>query len=141
GQTVTAWAGTTNSEVEKVEFKWMDPDENVIFDENVTVFGPYTTPDVPPNAPQQIINWANDNPEVTIYYANNTQIPDEIGDWGVQVFFYAPGGHLRGQESDIIKIRASSINVTPEIPVLGTAGATLAMLLSLGFLLKRKKQH
>lgn len=144
GESVTAWAGTTDSEVYKVEFKWKNPlpNENVIFDENVTVFGPYTTPDVPPNVPQEIVDWADNNHGFTIYYASNTQIPDEIGDWGVQILFYAPRGNLRGQESGIVKIRATSINVIPEIPVVGTAGAAAVMLLGIGlFWNKKKKQH
>jgi hypothetical protein len=140
GESVTAWAGTTDSEVYKVEFKWKDPDENVIFDENVMVLTPYTTPDVPPNVPQEIAEWADNNHGFTIYHASNAQTPYEIGDWGVQILFYAPEGHLQGEGSEIIKIRATSINVIPEIPVVGTAGAAIAMLLGIGLFWKKKEK-
>jgi hypothetical protein len=147
GQSVTAWAGTNNSQVYQVEFKWKNETGHVIYDVNVTNLDSYTTPDYPPGAPQEIIEWATNssNKGIKIFYANNTQIPDSQGEWSVQVFFYAPGGHLMGQGSGKIKIKATSFNVTPDIPILGTAGALTAMLLSLGFFLHRKrasnKQH
>jgi hypothetical protein len=142
GASVTVWAGTTNLDVYKVEFEWKNDTDHMIFEENVTDLVSYTTPDYPPSAPQEIIDWATDpnNAVVTVLYANNTQIPDSLGDWGVQVFFYAPGGHLRGQGSDIIKIRATSFNTIPEIPLVGTAGAMVAMLLGFGFFGLRRKR-
>jgi hypothetical protein len=142
GESITAWAGTNNTEVYKVEFKWKNETEHVVFDENVTNFVQYTTPSYPPDVPQEIINWATDpkNANVIIKYANNTQIPDALGNWSVQVFFYAPGGHLRGQGSDIFKIKATSFNTIPEIPLVGTAGAMVAMLLGFGFFGLRRKR-
>ena len=145
GQSVTAWAGTTNSSVYQVEFKWKNETGHVIYDVIVTDIVNYITPDYPPDAPQEIKEWATNNPNITIFYANNTQIPNSYGEWSVQVFFYAPGGHLMGNGTDIIKIKATSFNVIPDIPILGTAGALTAMLLGLGFFLHRnrtfKKQH
>jgi hypothetical protein len=44
-----------------------------------------------------------------------------------------------GQGTDIVAIRATSFNVIPDIPVLGSAGALTAMLLSLGLFLYRKR--
>lgn len=142
GESVTAWAGTNNTEVYKVEFKWKNETEHVVFDENVTNLVQYTTPSYPPDVPQEIIKWATDPKYAgaTIKYANNTQIPDALGNWSVQVFFYAPGGNLRGQGSDIIRIKATSFHVIPDVLVVGTAGAMVAMLLGFGFFGLRRKR-
>jgi hypothetical protein len=140
GESVTAWAGTTNSEVYQIEFLWKNETEHIVFKENVTNLVSYITPDYPPGAPEEIIKWAEDNHGYEIWYANNTQIPNAMGNWTVQTFFYASGGNLKGHDSDIIKIRATSLQTIPSIPVLGTAGALLTMLLSLTILLKRRKK-
>ena len=144
GESVTAFAGTTDSNVTQVEFRWLDPDGNPIWEGDLTtvdVFGPYTTPEVPDGVPQKIIDWANDNPGVTIWYANDTRTPDVLGDWGVQAFFFDttdPEKSLRGKNSDIIAIRATSINVVPEVPF-GTIVILLSMFGALGvFAIKRK---
>ena len=141
GQSVTAWAGTTNSSVYQVEFKWKNETGYVVYAAIVTKENmvKYTTPDYPSDAPQEIKDWATNNVGITIFYATNTQIPNSTGNWSVQVFFYAPGGHLIGQRTDIVAIRATSFNVIPDIPVLGSAGALTAMLLSLGLFLYRKR--
>jgi hypothetical protein len=140
GESVTAWAGTTNSEVYQVEFLWKNETEQVVFAENVTDLVNFTTPQVPSGVPDEIKEWAEDNPGYEIWYANNTQIPNAIGNWTVQAFFYASGGNLKGKDSDIIKIRATSLQTIPSIPILGTAGALLTMLLGLTILLKRRKK-
>ena len=148
GESVTAVAGTTDSEVEEVEFRWLDPDGNPVWEGDLTtvpVFGPYTTPNVPPGVisagVQKIIDWAYDNPGVTIWYANDTKTPDVLGDWGVQAFFIDgsnPDKSLRGKNSDIIAIRATSLNVVPEVPF-GTIAILLSMFGALGvFAMKRK---
>jgi hypothetical protein len=142
GTSVIATAGTTDLTVYKIEFKWHDASNNTIFDVYVNVLGPLTTPTVPPNVPQQVINWANDNPGIQYLYAQNAQIPSSVGDWGIQAFYYAPDGSIQGQGSDIVAIKATSFNVIPEIPIIGTAGAAVAMLLGLGFFMtKRRKQN
>jgi hypothetical protein len=141
GETVTAWAGTNNSEIYQVEFEWKNETEHVVFEENVTDIVSYTTPEYPPDAPEEIENWATDpaNENITIYYANNTQIPNSLGNWTVQVFFYAPDGHIKGQGSDIIQIRATSLNVVPEVPM-GTIVILLAMFGALGAFTAKKKR-
>ena len=63
-----------------------------------------------------------------------------IGDWGVQALFIGTGGTVKEQVDDVIAIRATSFNVIPEIPLLGTVGASIAMIGALGFKLKRKSQ-
>lgn len=142
GESVTAWAGTTNQSVYMVEFVWKNETDHIIFAENVTNFVNYTTPAYPPNAPQEIVKWAtNDRNEgIPILYFNNTQIPNQLGNWTVQVFFYAPGGHLCGQGSAIVAIKATSFHVIPDAPIVGTAGIITAMLFGLGlFKYKRNK--
>lgn len=148
GESVTAIAGTTDNEVEKVEFRWLDPDGNPVWEGDLTtvdVFGPYTTPNVPQGVVdlgvQEIIDWANANPGVTIWYANDTRTPDILGDWGVQAFFIDesnPTKSLRGKNSDIIAIRATSFNVVPEVPF-GTIVILLSMFGSLSVYAIRRK--
>jgi len=146
GQSVTAWAGTNDTTVDEVEFRWLDPAGNLAIDPQfVGVFGPYKTPGVPPpedlppgvSVPEEIVEWAGLRdgsgdpghfPEVDIFYAINKQIPNIIGDWGVQAIFHDGDGavhHIRGKNSDIVAIRATSFNVVPEVPF-----GTIAILLS-----------
>lgn len=126
---VTATAGTTDINVLNVTFEWKDPGENIVFTE---------TKDVLSNGTR----WTNSSGSFLIYYANSSYAPGlPLGDWAVQVFFNGPGGHIRGQGSDIIRIRATSFNVVPEVAVVGTAGATIAMLLGLGLFLHKKKKY
>lgn len=140
GESVTAWAGTTHSEVQKVQFRWIAPDEEtVVWDPWIEVFGPYTTPAVPDGVPQEIIDWAEDHLGVDILYAQNTQTPDLLGDWGVQALFHAGSGKIKGEDSTIVAIRASSMNTVPEVPF-GTIAISLSMFVILGvFAIKRKR--
>ena len=127
GTLVLATAGTTDPNVENVTFSWKYPDKTTAFtDPEVVVWSNDTY-------------WTNSSGTYLIYYAQSSHTPDDIGDWGVQALFNGPGGHIRGPESDIIKIRATSINTIPEIPVVGAAGAVAIMLLSLGLFLKKKR--
>ena len=66
--------------------------------------------------------------------------PDSIGDWGVQALFQGPDGRDRANLEDVVAIRATSFNVIPEIPLVGTAGAAIAMMGGLAFKLKRKSK-
>jgi len=140
GASVIATAGTIDLTVYKIEFKWHNATDGLIYDVNVTVSGPLTTPAVPPNVPKQVIWWAGNNTGIQYLYAQDAEIPNSPGDWGVQAYFYAPGGNIQGQGSDIVQIKATSFNVIPEIPILGTAGAAIAMLLGLGLYRKRKQK-
>lgn len=139
GTSITAWAGTTNQTVVKVEFEWKNETDDVVFEENVTVFGPYTTPIVPAGVPQEIIDWSQGNTGYVVLYASNTQVPEGIGDWGVQALFYDEDGHIRGQDSDIVAIRATSFHVIPVAP-LGTIAIILAMFGALAFFTIRKRK-
>ena len=129
GTLITATAGTTYLNVLNVTFVWKFPNETIAFiDPEIVVWSNST-------------EWTNSSGSFTIYYAQSSYKLTVLGDWGVQAFFNGPEGHIHGQGTDIIAIRATSFNVIPEIAVAGTAGAAIAMLLGLGlFRTRRKKQ-
>ena len=140
GQTVVVTAGTTDLSITNIVFRWHDPDNNTVWQDNVNVEGPLTAPNVPSNVPQEVKEWANNNIDTEYLYAQSSHAPTTIGDWGVQVFFIGEDGKTKAGIKDTISIRATSFNVIPDVPVLGTAGATIAMALGLGLYLKRRKQ-
>lgn len=137
GTEVIATAGTTehpNSSahnkrpnVTAVRFRWMPPEGSGLPDFNSSL---------------KTLTWDNSThyDGWPVYTANDTQTLNTYGDWGVQAWFYDSEGKLRN-EKGIEKIRAVSVNVTPEIPFAGTAGAAAIMLLSLGFYLSKKKKQ
>jgi len=129
GALVTATAGTTNTNVKNVTFKWKYPNGTVAFiDENITVWSNGT-------------KWTNSSGSYLIYYAQSQHTLDVFGDWGVQAFFVGNGGRTKANIECTIKIRATSFNVIPNIPILGTAGATMIMIISFGLFLKKKKKQ
>ena len=127
GAPITAWAGTTNENVYQIRFLWLDPEENIRYDATVTKddIVNYTTPDYPTGAPDEIIEWAEKNPNIEIWYANNAQTPDSVGEWTVKAWFYSPEGHL--MNSTVTKIRATSFNTIPYVPI-GTVAIVLLIL-------------
>ena len=137
GTSVTAWAGTTNENVYQIRFLWLDPNGTLRYDINVTDIVNYTTPDYPPGAPEEIIEWAEDNPNITIWYANNTQTPNSVGDWTVKAWFYSPEGHL--MNSTVTKIRATSFNTVPYTPI-GTTIIAVTMIAALTTFITRKRK-
>jgi len=149
GQPVTATAGwapelipenslVKHVEVKKVEFVWHYPNGTVAFSETIPISGPLVTPNVPPDPiPPEIIEWAEKYPEVEYWYAQNTQIPDVLGDWGVQAIFRNTV-QTCGKNSDTVRIRATSFNVVPEVPF-GTAVILLSWIGLLGVFVTRKK--
>jgi len=151
GLLVTAIAGTNDSTVKTVEFIWHFPNGTVCADiPGIPVFGPYKTPKVPPGVPEEIVDWAGLRdgsgdpghfPQVDVWYANNTQRPDVIGDWGVQAVFHdgvLSAHHIRGKNSDTVAIRATSFNTVPEVPF-GTIAILLGWFGVLGIFALRKK--
>jgi len=142
GTLVTATAGTTEhpdssahnklQNVTAVRFRWMPPEGSGLPD----LYSPILTD------PPKPLTWDTTTTydEWPVYTANDTQTLNALGDWGVQAWFYDSEGQLRN-ETGIEKIRAVSVNVTPEIPVVGTAGAVAVMLLCLGLLWHRKKKR
>jgi len=133
GQLVTATAGTTDPSVKSVEFRWLYPNGTEAW--NVRNFTLLTSPYPPPNVPQEVINYQNSS---TIWYTQNAQTPDEVGNWTVQTIFHDTG-RIRGQYSDIVRIRATSFFAIPEVPF-GTVAILLSTFAVLGvYLIKRKR--
>lgn len=121
GSLVNATAYTTDLDVTQVEFIWKDPNETVVYDVNVTV---------------KEDGWYKGN---RVLWANNTQtISAPLGDWGVQALFYNEWGHIRGQDSQIVAIRATSFEAVPEVPF-GTIAAILAFFGALALYVTRWK--
>ncbi len=111
GATVVVTATTDDPGITQVTFLWKDAAKNVRFTDVVSVSGES---------------------------AQSSHQPDSLGDWGVQTFFQGPDGTTKEGIDLTVKIRATSFNVVPEIPILGTAGASTAMILGLAYKLKRK---
>jgi len=137
GHSITAWAGTTDSSVETVEFKWVDPNDNTVWNPTKAVLGPYVNPNTPPDAPQEIISWANKYPGKTVWYAIDREEPIVVGNWLVECIF---------RVRELIRGRCyhrwwwpTPCNVVPEVPF-GTIGILLSMFGVLGtFIIKRKR--
>jgi hypothetical protein len=118
---VTAW--TTDATVYQVTFLWKNPGETIVWTDIVPVFSNGTTYD-----------------DMLVYYAISTHTPQDLGDWGVQALFQSPDGSTKQGVEEVIAIRATSFNVIPEIPLIGTMGAAAAMLLGLGIFTTRRKK-
>lgn len=124
GSDVTVNATTTDSDVAAVMFIWRDPSTGIQqnhTDNTPTLCGTY--------------NGANVYCFEDVY--NGVDI---MGDWGVQALFIGPDGTVKEQVEAVIAIRATSFNVIPEIPLIGTIGASMAMIGAFGFKLKRRNQ-
>lgn len=128
GTPVTVTAGTLDSYVTHITFRWHMPNDTARWE--ITV----------PVAPNGTTGQWNNGSTALIRYAQSTQTPDVIGDWGVQAFFQDSTGRDRADLTNVIKIKATSFNVVPEIPIVGTAGAAVAMLLGLGFFMTRRRK-
>lgn len=127
GAAVTVTAGTLDSAVTLITFRWHMPNGTARWDVTVPVYTNGTT------------GQFNNGTTALIRYANDTQTPDVAGDWGVQAFFRDSTGSDRADLTNVIAIKATSFNTVPELPIIGTAGAAVAMLLGLGFFIRRRK--
>jgi len=124
GANVIVTAYTTDSSVYQVTFLWKYPNGTV-------AFGPEV--DNTKTTEAQLYNGK------TVYTFSSEHAPDEIGDWGVQALFQSPSGRTKEDIEYVVAIRATSFNVAPEVPIIGTIGASAMMLLGLGFYVKRRK--
>lgn len=125
GENATVRAGTTQyPTVTQVKFRWIPPEG----EGDPWVEGPK-------NLTDSGDTW--DGP--LIYDAYDTQPLNVYGNWGVQALFLGPNGQLMNS-TDIVKIRAISWHVVPEVP-LGTIVSLLGMLggLCAFAIVKRKK--
>src|SRR3990172_9842140 len=110
GAQVVVTALTIDDRVDKVRFIWRNAAGQVIWDETVDVFQNGTTYDM------------SGTPRV-ISYAKSIHSPDTLGDWEVKAKFLDQSGSGLRTETTRLATRATSFNVIPEIPVIGTAGA------------------
>jgi len=128
GTPVTVTAGTLDNRVVNVTFRWHRPNESVAWEDVVNVWTNGT-----------MGQW-NNGTWALIRYAQDTHVPDEVGEWGVQAFFQDSEGRDRAGLEDVIKIKATSFNAVPEIP-LGTIAAAATMFVAFGlFIIVKKKR-
>lgn len=126
GTPVTVTAFTLDHRVVQVTFRWHMPNDTVRWE--VTV----------PVSPTGTYGTWNNGTSAEILTANNTQIPDVVGDWGVQAFFQDSAGKDKAGLEDVIKTKATSFNAIPEVPY-GTIAIFLAMVGALGIFVIKKK--
>lgn len=125
--TVTVTGCTLDQIVTQVTFRWHRPDDTVVREVTVPVFTNGTSG-----------QW-NDGTTALIRYAIDSFRPDVLGDWGVQAFFQDSAGKHKAGLNNVIKIKATSFNVVPEVPF-GTAAILLSMFGALGvFAIKKKR--
>lgn len=117
GAAVTFTAKTDDQRVTQVLFVWKDPTNQVKWEDTVNVY-------------------QND----AYWYADSTHTPDEHGAWTVEAYFNLISDEpTRCAVTKTITVETEvTFFVVPEIPLLGTAGAMIAMLLGLAFIAKRK---
>jgi hypothetical protein len=130
GTLVTATAGTTDSNILNVTFVWKFPNETVAFEDiDVAVWSNGT-------------KYPDENGSLVFYAQSSFRLTVE-GEWGVQAYFKGLGGHLRGNGTDIIAIKATSNEIViPEFSFEGTSGTILAMSLIFALIhVKRKRQN
>jgi hypothetical protein len=125
GEPVTAWAGTTNMDIDRVVFRWNPPVGSPIVVDG-TYEGPVDVPGVG-----------------TVKQWSNTQNLDVMGDWGVQGLFYnddvtEPGQGPIAEDPGPTSIRARSAFVIPEVAI-GSIMAVAAMFTALGLFAYKKK--
>lgn len=125
GATVNVWAGTTNSNITCVMFRWLRPNGTEAWSpHNVTS---YTE-----------VHWNSQTVREFLHAGE----PDEVGDWTVQVIFYGGEGHGQGPLSEVatekVTIKATSFFAIPEDPV-GTISILLAMFGALGVVVVKRK--
>jgi hypothetical protein len=124
GAAVIATAKTTNRDVDKVTFTWINPAGQTVWTETVAV--------------QFDGTYYNGK---KVYSATSTYTPEALGDWTVKALFIDQNGHFHCCCTSEVARRATSFNVVPEIPLIGTAGASIAMFAGLAVKMKRKPQH
>jgi hypothetical protein len=115
GATVIVTASTNNTNVFTVQFIWEKPDGSKMLDLFVPIQGGM---------------------------ASSTSVVSDLGQWKVYAIFCdALNNPLTPNPIPIpVKIEVITFNVVPEIPVLGTTGAAIAMTFGLAYKLKRKSQ-
>ena len=126
---ITITAGTLDHSVTQVTFRWHFPNGTAAWTDTVELV----------SANGSTGFW-NNGTEVEILYAQDTKAPTVMGDWGVQAFFQDATGRTKSGVENVLKIRATSFNVIPEIALIDTVGAAIAMLLGFGLFAKSRKK-
>jgi len=132
GETVTAWADTTDNTTEKVIFIWIWNDTEV--KRNVTINTYiiwYTGEGGWPEEPG-LPNGTEVRRFTDIYQ------PDELGEWAVKAKFLNSYGQTLASDQDSFPVRATSFNVIPYTP-LGTISIILLMICAFSIFITRKK--
>jgi len=130
GTPVTVTAGTLDSNVMIITFRWHEPPDGngpVRWEVTVPIFTNGTTG-----------QW-NNGVTAEIRYAQDTQTPDVVGDWGVQAFFRDSTGKDRAGLTNVINIKATSFNAVPEVPF-GTLAILAAMFGAITIFAVKKKR-
>jgi hypothetical protein len=124
GAQVIVTAMSTDSDVDYVIFTWKNAAGDVVYEDTVNVF----------------TNGTKFNGK-TIRYAISIHAPNSLGDWGVQARFYDKyHGYKCGHDTKLAT-RSTSFNVVPEVPLLGTAGVAVAMVLGLTVFKAKRSNH
>jgi hypothetical protein len=126
GSEVVVTAMTNDTTVYQVTFKWKNPGDQLVWT------------DVVPVSTDGITIDDGNHVYYAAYYASSTHNPEDIGGWGVKALFQGPDGTTKEGVDFVVNIKATSFNVIPEVPIIGTAGASLAMLLGFTYKIKRK---
>lgn len=132
GTPVTVTAGTLDSNVMNVTFRWHEPPDGN---------GPVRWEDTVPIFTDGTYGEWNNGTTAEIRYAENTHTlpPDVLGDWGVQAFFRDSTGKDKANLTNVIKTKATSFNAVPDVPY-GTIGAAAVMLIALGLFVIKKRR-
>ncbi len=113
GRPVKVTALSTNSHVDYVVFIWKNATGQLKYQETVQVFTNGTKYD-----------------GKLVRYAISTHTPDSLSEWGVQAKFYDNNGCCSSCDTRLAT-KATSFNVVPEVPLLGTAGIAFVMVVGL----------
>ena len=111
---VTIIAKTNDWRVDEVTFYWFSPAGLEFVD------GPIE------------VNWVGGE-----WIASSTYEVDVLGEWTVKAKFQG-GEDTCWWSDDVCKIKCCRFNVIPEVPLLGTIGASVAMMSGFAFKIKRK---
>lgn len=122
GSTITVTAQTTNTRVAKITFHWKNPAGSTVWTDTVTV---------QPDGTYE---------GKTVYSAESVHSPMDHGDWQVNALFLTADDFCLSQSNIAPSIRTTFF-VVPEIPIVGTAGAALAMFAGLAIKMKSKPKN
>ncbi len=127
GESVTATAKALDTQIVRVKFTWIDPTGTPAFTETITTF-------TNGSQYQEHYSWRN------IRWAKSTFEPTSLGQWTVRAEFLDEQNFLWWTWDEIVDTKTTSFNVVPEVPLIGTAGVAVAMVLGLTVFKKKQKQ-